>query len=298
MGEPLVYLDGDVVELADARISPFDRGFLWGDGIYEVTPVFDGRVYRLADHVERMYRSLAWVQIDPGMTPEAMVAASAAYVAANADAGRLAPGAMYRLGHWITRGVDSASMKAPDAGPATVVMWLRPADTARIARDQASGIDLVVPATRRVPPQALEARAKITSKLNQVLAELDAGARGAQPLMLDLDGHVAEHATANFFMVRDGVLWTPPPGNILEGITRKVVFEMADRIGVPVEERLFTMYDVAQATEWFISSSAICAMPVRAVERFTRTDVPGPVTTRLIDAFAADTGYDFRGRGS
>jgi branched-chain amino acid aminotransferase len=130
--------------------------------------------------------------------------------------------------------------------------------------------------------------------MNQILAELDAGANGAKSLMLDMQGNVAENSSANFFLARDGVLWTPPERNILEGVTRKVVFEIAARLDIPVVERDFTMYDVAQADEYFLTSSAICAMPVRRIDSFTpKSGVPGPITQRLIDAFAADTGYRF-----
>lgn len=291
---PLIWLNGAITEEAEARISPFDRGFLWGDGVYEITPVFNGRAYRLADHLDRLGRSLAYLQIAPDRDKAALLRATESYLDANAKAGRLGESAMYRLGHWVTRGPDSPTMAARDAGPATVMMWLRPADAGAVARNQRDGVKLVVSATRRNAPSSIEPRAKVTSKINQILAEMDAAAQGGLALMLDLDGNVAEQAVANFFIVRDGVLWTPPEGNILEGVTRKVVFEIAARLGIPVEQKLFTLYDVAQADEFFITSSAICAMPVRQVDRFTpKVGIPGPVTRRLIDAFTADTGLDF-----
>jgi branched-chain amino acid aminotransferase len=133
--------------------------------------------------------------------------------------------------------------------------------------------------------------------MNQILAELDAAASGSLSLMLDIHGNVAENSVANFFIVRDGSLWTPPERNVLQGVTRKAVFELADRLGISIEERNFTMYDVAQAEEYFITSSAICAMPVREVDSFRpKGDVPGPVTSRLIEAFVEETRYDFRSR--
>ena len=140
----------------------------------------------------------------------------------------------------------------------------------------------------------IETRAKVTSKMNQILAELDADASGALSLMLDIYGNVAGNAVANFFIVRDGVLWTPPERNILEGITRKVVFELASRLGIPLEERNFTMYDIAQAEEFFLASSARCALPVREVDSFRpKGPVPGPITRRLMEAFVEETGFDF-----
>lgn len=291
--EPLIYLNGDIVETAEARISPFDRGFLWGDGIYEVTPCFGGQLYRLEDHIDRLYRSLRYVRIDPGMSPSEMSEATVGLLDANKD--RLGANAMYRVGHWITRGVDTPSMGALSAGPATVMIFFRPVDTGAIARNHAEGVKLSVSSVRRNPPECVETRAKVTSKMNQILAELDAASRGSLSLMLDLNGNVAENSVANFFIVRDGVVWTPPERNILEGVTRKVLFELCDRLTISLQERDFTMYDVAQAEECFITSSAICATPVSSVDGFTpKLPIPGPITTRLIDAFAADTGYDFR----
>ena len=98
--------------------------------------------------------------------------------------------------------------------------------------------------------------------------------------MLDVHGNVAENAIANFSIVRNGVLWTPPERNVLEGITRKVVFELATRLGIPYEERNFTIYDLAQAEEFFLTTSASCALPVREVDGYRpKAPVPGPITT-------------------
>jgi len=289
----LVYLNGEIVEASEARISPFERGFMWGDGIYEVTPCFRGVPCRLSDHIERRYRSLRYVRIEPPFGPEKMQAESERLMEANRD--RLSENGQYRLGHWVTRGGDAFAPAHLAEGPATLFMFLQYADPAATAQTMRSGVKLSVTTTRRNPPACIETRAKVTSKMNQLLAELDAGSRDALSLMLDLDGNVAENSVANFFIARDGVLWTAPERNILEGVTRKVVFELCERLAIPLEERLFTMYDVAQADEYFITSSGICAMPISAVDDHTpRNPAPGPITQRLIDAFAADTGFDFR----
>ena len=291
-GERLVYLNGELIEESQVRISPFDRGFLWGDGVYEVTPSFDGRLYRLGDHIDRLYRSLRYVRIEPEITREEMEEATVKAHEANLD--RLEEEPICRLGHWISRGVDASSMKARDAQKPTVFMAWRPMALAPLAQAMSEGVRLTVTATRRNPPGSLETRAKVMSKMNQTLAELDADAHEALSLMLDMQGNVAENSIANFFLVRDGVLWTAPAQNVLEGVTRKAVFELAARLGISVEERNFTLYDVAQAEEFFLTSSATCAMPVREIDRFQpAAPVPGPVTKRLIAAFAEETGFDF-----
>lgn len=291
-GERLVYLNGELIEESQVQISPFDRGFLWGDGVYEVTPSFDLRLYRLGDHLDRLYRSLRYVRIEPGITRVEMEKATVD--AHEANLGRLEEGPIYRLGHWVTRGADSPTMRARDARNPTVFMAWRPMPLAPLAQAMSEGVRLTVTATRRNPPESLETRAKVISKMNQTLAELDADAHEALSLMLDIHGNVAENAIANFFIVRDGVLWTAPAQNVLEGVTRKAVFELAARLGIQVNERNFTLYDVAQAEEFFLTSSVICALPVREVDRFQpMAPVPGPVTKRLINAFAEETGFDF-----
>ncbi len=290
--EPLIYLNGSICEFRDAQISPFDRGFLWGDGVYEITPCFGNELYRLKDHVDRLYRSLSYVRINPSLSPSDMITETMRLLSENKD--RLAADSMHRVGHWVTRGPDGPSMKTSDAGPATVMIFFKRVDTETIAKDQSTGIKLSVSSVRRNPPECIEPRAKVTSKINQILAELDVANQKALPLMLDLNGNVAENSSSNFFIVRNGTIWTPPDRNILEGVTRKVVFEICERLSIPLIERDFTMYDVAQAQEFFITSSAICAMPVCEVDGFKpKKPIPGPITKKLIEAFAAETGRKY-----
>ena len=292
MSELFAYLNGRTLEEGQVRISPFDRGFLWGDGVYEITPCFKRRLYRLEDHLDRLYRSLRYVRIDPGMDRKEMERATLDLLDANFP--RLEGEGIYRVGHWVTRGGDSPGMAARDAGPATVFIFFRPVRVDALLKNAREGVRLAIVPTRRVPPQCVETRAKITSKMNQILAELEADVSGKLSLMLDIDGNVAENSVANFFIVRDGVLWTPPERNILEGITRKSVIELASRLGIPLEERNFTLYDIAQAEEFFLTSSVSCAVPVLEVEGFyAKTPLPGPVTRRITEAFAEETGFDF-----
>ena len=122
--ERYVYLNGQMIEENKVRISPFDRGFLWGDGVYEITPCFNRRLYRLADHLERLYRSLRYVRIDPGMDRTEMEKATLALLEANVP--HLEEESIYKVGHWVTRGMDNPSMAAREAGPPTVFIFWRP----------------------------------------------------------------------------------------------------------------------------------------------------------------------------
>jgi len=286
------YLNGKVVKESQAAVSPFDRGFLWGDGVYEITPCFNRRLYRLGDHLDRLYRSLRYVRIDFKMNKEELEKVTLDLL--NINLPQLGEEGVYRVGHWVTRGMDTPSMVARVAGPPTLFIFWRPVAVEAAARSFAEGIKLSIVPTRRIPPQCVEPRAKVTSKLNQILAELEADAMNTLSLMLDIYGNVAENSIANFFIVKEGVLWTPPAQNILEGITRKVVFELSSRLKIPLEERHFTLYDLAQCEEFFITSSASCATPVREVHGIRPTSpVPGPITQRLMGAFMEETGFDF-----
>jgi branched-chain amino acid aminotransferase len=286
------YLNGNVVKESQAMISPFDRGFLWGDGVYEVTPCFNRRFFRLTDHLDRLYRSLRYVRVDIGIDQKEMEKLTLDLLAKNLPL--LPERSVYRVGHWITRGMDTPDMAARSAGPPTLFVFWRAVDAKAASKRISEGVKLSIVPTRRVPPQCVETRAKVTSKMNQILAELDADSVNSLSLMLDIHGRVAENAVANFFMVRDGVLWTPPAENILEGITRMVVFELAVRLKIPIEERHFTFYDLAQSDEFFLTSSATCVAPVTEVQGIRpRLSVPGPLTNRLIKAFSEETGFDF-----
>jgi len=283
------YLNGKVVKEGEAVLSPFDRGFLWGDGVYEITPCFNRRLYRLKDHLDRLYRSLRYIRIDLGMSQEEVEKLTLDLQAMNLP--HLAEESVYRVGHWVTRGMDTPSMAARAAGPPTLFVFWRPVATEAIERSLTEGVTLAIVPTRRVPPQCLETRAKVTSKLNQILAELEADAMNSLSLMLDIYGNVAENSIANFFIVKRGVLWTPPAQNILEGITRSVVFELSSRLKLSLEERHFSLYDLTQSEEFFITSSATCVTPVREVNGIRPSSpVPGPVTKRLMRAFAEETG--------
>ncbi|MED5578631.1 MAG: aminotransferase class IV [Nitrospinota bacterium] len=288
-----VYLDGEIIEESKALISPFDRGFLWGDGVYEVTPCFNGKLFRLDEHLKRLYRSLKYTQIQCHLDLEEMKIATHETLKVNQIL--LEKGKMYRVGHWVTRGMDDPSMIASKAERPTIFIFWRESPSGQLLEEYSKGVKLSIVATRRVPPQCLEARAKVTSKMNQILAELDASSNGSLSLMLDIYGNVAENSVANFFMVKDNTLYTPLEKNVLQGVTRLTVFEMAKRLGICLEEKDITLYDLSQADEYFLTSSAICAMPVNQIDRFLpKNPIPGPITEKIINEFVSETGFDFR----
>jgi branched-chain amino acid aminotransferase len=291
MSERFVLINGEAVPESRATVSVFDRGFLWGDGVYEVTPCFDGRPWRLEAHLDRLFRSLRYVQITPSVSRDELLALTLDGHARNLT--NLEGDRIVRLCHFVTRGTDLPSATPRLAGPPTVVVMWRPADPAWYRTAFTEGVEARIVPTRRNHPTAVEPRAKVTSKMNQILAELEADVDGAISIMLDESGLLTENSIANVFLVEGGRIRAPRRNNILEGITQQATLEYAERLGIPWAYEDLSMFDIAQADEIFVTSSAYGAIPVRRVGRFVPVlPVPGPVTLAIQAAMTAEVGLD------
>jgi branched-chain amino acid aminotransferase len=290
MTERVIYLNGAYVPQSEAKVSVLDWGFSGGDGVYEATRTFGHELFRLDDHLDRLDRSLAYIRIDPGMTRAELAAASRETVARNVAA--IGPDDEFALWHVITRG----DRLAGDAAKSTVVMYCLDVEFAGIARHYLDGVRLVTPGVRRTPPQCADPKAKLTNRMNQLQAKFEAAQADpeALPLLLDIDGNIAESNTANFFFVSGGRLCTSTPRNVLGGITRLVVFELARDLGIEVVESDFTPYDVYSAEEAFLSGTSGTISPVTSLNAVkVGSALPGPVTMQLIRAWNDLVGLDF-----
>jgi branched-chain amino acid aminotransferase len=202
--------------------------------------------------------------------------------------GLLGPHDDYSIGHFITRGV-------PGRGP-TVVVFCEPINFRGFARQYLTGAHVVSASTRALPTNVLDPKLKTTSRLHFWLAEEEAHLVDpeAYPLVLDLDGNVCELNAANFWIVRNGTIVTPPDRAILLGITRQVVFELAEHLGIPVQRADFQLYDVLNADEAFLTTTSRTILPVtRANGGPIGNGQPGPVVERLQRAWAERFGFDF-----
>ena len=290
MTERTIYLNGAFVAESEATVSVMDWGFSGGDGVYEATRTFGHELFRLDDHLDRLDRSLAYTRIESGLSRDEMAAASRETVARNVDL--IGPDDEFALWHVITRGdrLDG------DAAKATVVMYCLDIGFAGFARGYLDGVRLVTPGVRRTPPQCADPKAKLTNRMNQLQAKFEAAQSDADalPLLLDIDGNIAESNTANFFFVSKGRLCTSTPRNVLGGITRLVVFELARDLGIEVVESEFTPYDVYNAEEAFLSGTSGTIAPVASLNAVGVGEaLPGPVTMRLIRAWNELVGLDF-----
>jgi branched-chain amino acid aminotransferase len=295
--ERMVYLNGDYVPESQATVHVHDRGFIFGDAVFDTARTFNGEIYRLKDHLDRLMRSLRYLRIDAGLNAAEIAAISEEVVARNRHL--LADNEDYWIFQRITRGSNFPDGPGGRAGATVIVLCVPLPFGARAAlfRD---GIDVVIPATRRVAPDALSPNAKTNNYLNLIVAgqESQLTRPDSWPVLLDSRGFLCEGSGSNIFLVRDGVVMTPLEQQVLPGISRKVVLELCQRLDIPCLETDLAPFDVATADEAFISSTSLCMCPVRGFDGHAVAvpDIPGPVTARLMAAYAEEVGFDFVGQ--
>jgi branched-chain amino acid aminotransferase len=292
MEDGLCYVNGSFVRASEAKISIFDRGFTSGEGVYDVTRSFGHKLFKLDAHIARLYRSLKYTRIDCGIPIEEMTRLSTDVFERNKHL--LAPDDDCALWQVVSRGSDRFTKGKPMT--ASVTVFCLPIAYHSFAREYVDGCILVTPSTRRIPPQSLEAKAKITNKMNHTVAAFEAKQVNprATPLMLDLDGNISETHLGNFFFVSGGKLCTSTDRTVLGGVTRSTLFSLADEMGIPVVEADFTPYDVYCADEAFTASTSPSIVPVKSLNGTNiGTSIPGPVTLKLMRAWEEMVGIDF-----
>lgn len=293
--ERMAWFNGELMPESDVRISFRDRGWLFGDTAFDVARTFGGKTFKLREHVERLYRTLAYLQIDPGMDAEEMVRVSERVVEANVPL--LGPDRDYWVGQRISRGLMPLDGEDIERSGPTIVVDCTPLPLSSRASDFREGIEVVVPSVRRTPPESMSPRAKMCNYINLILGDLEARSRNprAWAVLLDTAGHLAEGLGSNFFIVRDGALHTPRADFVLSGISREVVMSLAAELAIECHESDLSMYDAHNADEAFLTSTSLCLCPVRSINGTAVKDpaVPGPVTARLTAAFQELVGFDF-----
>ena len=291
----IAWFNGRFVPEGEVVIPYRDRSFNRGDGCFDMTRTFDGRIFRLAEHVERLYRSLAYLRIDPGLDAKEMIGITEQVVERNEPL-RAAAGDWW-VGQRISRGVDAVGDEGWEHTGAQVIVDCTPLPLRARARLFRDGIDVLIPSIRRTPPSMQSPRAKTHNYLNLILADKEVKARHpeAWSVLLDEHGNLAEGTGSNIFAVRGGRLFTPRERYVLPGVSRQMVIDLAGDLGMPCEERDIDLYDAATADEVFLTSTSLCICPVRSVNSYTIGEgrVPGPITGRLTQAYIARVGTDF-----
>jgi branched-chain amino acid aminotransferase len=293
--ERVAWFNGKIVRESEVLIPFRDQGFLRGDAVFDMTRSFNGTAFRLEEHVARLYRSLKYLDIDPGLAPAEMVAISADVLARNRHL--LASGEDYWLAQRISRGISRAQGDNWDHYGPNVIVECVPLPLRERARCFRDGIDVITPSLRRTPPDSLSPRAKMHQYLNLVLADREVKAQNpaAWAVLLDVNGNLAEGQGSNIFLVRDGGLLTPRERFVLPGVSRQAVIDLAGQLGIRCKEQDLDLYDAYTADECFLTSTSLCICGVRSLNGrgFAADQVPGPVTRKLTDAYKELVGCDF-----
>jgi branched-chain amino acid aminotransferase len=288
----MAWFNGRIMPESEVRLSFRDRGVKYGDGAFDMTRTFNGRIFRLKEHIDRYYRTLKYLRLDPGMSPGEMSRITEDVLARNLHL--LGKDDDYWVAQRVTRGCEDVDYEKPGVN---VIIECAPLPLKARAALYRDGIKVIVPATRRTPPEALSPRAKTHNYLNMIVAEQEVKAIDPQAwaVLLDMNGNLCEGIGANIFTVREGELFTPKPNYVLGGISRLTTIELAQGLGITVNEADIDLYDAYTADEVFLTSTSLCIAPVVSLNgaSFAKAGIPGPVTKRLIDAYIKLVDCDF-----
>lgn len=274
--EGLVYIDGRFLPKGEAKVSIYDHGLLYGDGVFEGIRVYNGRVFKLAEHIKRLYESAKSIELSLPVSEEDMKKTILETIRRNG-----LKDAYVRV--VVTRGIGDLGLdprKCPK--PSIIVI----AD--RIALWKEKSLKAITASTRRNAATALNPMIKSLNYLNNILAKLEANrANVDEAIMLNQRGLVCEGTGDNIFIIKDGVIATPPiSANILVGVTRGIVMELAAKEELKVEEREITIHELYNADEAFLTGTAAEVMPLVEVDgRRIGNGEPGPITMKLIEKF-------------
>lgn len=277
-----IWLDGQWLDRDSAKISVFDHGLLYGDGIFEGIRVYNGKVFRLAEHVDRLFASARAIDLDIGMSrPEFSAVVEEAVKRSGLREAYIRP--------IVTRGVGDLGIDPRKCERPTVIVIV---DTIRIWPEERyqQGLACVTAATPIPHREAMSPRVKSLNYLPHVLAKLEGNVAGAdEVLMMDSSGHVCEGSGQNLFVVNGRTLRTPPPwAGILLGVTRNAVMELAAGAGYTVREEMLNRYDIYTADEAFLTGTASEIVPIRSLDgRAIGQGKAGPITLDLMARFRA-----------
>jgi branched-chain amino acid aminotransferase len=287
MSEQLIYIDGEYLPKNEAKISVFDHGFLYGDGVFEGIRAYHGKVFRLDQHIARLYESAKAIGLSIPATPGEI----SGIVVESCRRNGIANGYIRLV---VSRGVGDLGLN-PYLCPKASIVCIAATIQLYSPELYQKGLDIVTVPTPRNHPEALNPRIKSLNYLNNIMAKMEAIRAGVQEaLMLNLQGYVAECTGDNIFVWRGRKLVTPPATeNALEGITRNAVIELARRKGLDVREERMSRFDVYTADEMFLTGTGAELIPVVKVDgREIGSGAVGPVFRGLLDDFRELTKVD------
>jgi branched-chain amino acid aminotransferase len=298
MNEPVVYLNGDFVPSSEASINIYDLGIILGATLTEMTRTFAHKPFRLDDHLDRLYRSLKYSGIDPGLTKDEMRAHTLELVERNCDF----VGSEEDLGvvHFVTPGENriyagSAAGSARLKPTVCIHTFSLPFEVWRGLFVE--GAHVVTPSIRHVPPQCVDPKMKNRSRLHWWLADNQTHAvdPNAITLLLDLDGNITECSGSNFVTLVDRTVYSPTDRNILHGVSLMTVRDLSEKLGLGWVEKDLQPYDVVNADEAWLTTTPYCLAPCTKINDAPIGDgKPGPVFSEVLQAWSDLVGMDVR----
>ena len=279
-----IYIDGTFTSEGDAKISVFDHGLLYGDGVFEGIRFYSGGVYKLPEHIARLYDSAKAIHLDIGISQDEMIEATLATIREN----ELHDGYIRLV---VTRGAGGLGLNPFLCEKASVIII---ASKIQLYPEEkyTNGLKMATCSTRRPAPAALSPSVKSLNYLNTVMAKVEAiNAGGDEGLMLNEQGYVAECTGDNIFVIKGGCISTPPvSAGALPGITRGAIFDIAVSLGRPVREEMFTRYEIYTADECFLTGTAAEVIPAVELDgRLIGDGKPGPITAECMKLFKDST---------
>jgi len=279
----IIYIDGKYLPREEARISVFDHGFLYGDGVFEGIRAYNGKVFRLREHLDRMFDSARTIDLTVPVSKEEM----GEIILETLRRNNLKNGYIRPI---VSRGVGDLGLdprKCPKASVIVIaVEW-----GAMYGDLYDKGLKAITVSVRRNPADALPPNVKSLNYLNNILAKIESNYKGGdEAIFFDTNGYIAEGSGDNIFIVKNGVIYTPPTLNNLRGVTRAVVLEIAASHGFALVEQNLGYYDMYSADEVFVTGTAAEVGPIVLIDgRVIGSGRPGPVTRQLMAAFKTVT---------
>lgn len=292
--ERVVYLNGEIVPESEARLPIRDRGFVYGDAVFDTTRTFGHKIFKLNDHLDRFFQSLKYMRLESPLSKQQFADITMQVLEANLPL--IDAGDDYWVTQRVTRGVPTGDEPSQ---PATIVECT-PLPFQQRAHYYRDGMPVIVPSVRRTPPEAVSPRAKMHQYINLVLAEHEVKAQNPKgwPIVLDMNGNLCEGPGSNIFLVKDGAVVTPREQYVLAGVSRGTAIDLAHELNIEVREADIDLYDAYTADEAFVTSTSFCICPVASFNGnpMMNPSVPGPVTDRLMKAYSGLVGLDIAGQ--
>ena len=292
--ERTVWMNGEFMPESKALVPYRDRSFLFGDGAFDLTRTFQGRIFKLDEHIDRLYKSLRALHLDPTMPPERMTEITREVVDRNRHL--LGENDDYWVGQRLSRGVMKVEGDNWDHYGPNVIVECSPMPIAERAHMYRDGIEVVTPSVRRIPPECLTPRAKTHNYLNLIMGDLEVKAQNPNgwAILLDMQGNLNEGLGSNIFLVKNGKVRTPREKLVLPGVSRATAMELAEGLGIECIEDDLDLFDAYTADEAFITSTSLCICPIASINGVGMpAGAYGPVTQKLIDAYVDLVECDF-----